>query len=274
VDDRTFESFSTFFTYDRRVPFDLKVVETKTDGGITVERLIFQSSPGIRVPAFLLHGANTTRRPGVVLLHSAGAKGKDLPNNMALGVLMARAGWSVIAIDLPYFGERATDLLTAYSDDEKHRRLYNQPSVYLGWMTQTVRDVGRAFDLLIERTHADAGRVALVGASRGAIAATVAAGVDRRFSPVVLLFGGHSTPSELDHLAPACPANYIARIAPRPLLMLNSVNDQTMLRGPSVQPLFALAGQPKDFIWTHGGHMVMTESNLAAVMSWLRRKME
>ena len=92
-------------------------------------------------------------------------------------------------------------------------------------MTQTVRDIGRAFDLLVEWTHADPKRVALVGASRGAIAAAVAAGIDRRFSPVALLFGGHSTRNELNHLAPACPANYIGRIAPRPLLMLNSTND-------------------------------------------------
>jgi pimeloyl-ACP methyl ester carboxylesterase len=225
------------------------------------------------VPAHLRHPAATAGRPGVVLLHSAGAKGKDMPNNVALAMLMARAGWSVIAIDLPHFGERATDLLTVFSDDEKHLRLYNQPGVYLAWMSQAVKDVGRAFDLLIERTHADASHVALVGASRGAIAATVAAGFDRRFSPVALLFGGHSTPFERDHLESVCPANYIARIAPRPLLMLNSVNDQTMLRGSSVQPLFALAGRPKDIIWTRGGHMVMTELDVAAVMSWLREKM-
>jgi hypothetical protein len=106
------------------------------------------------------------------------------------------------------------------------------------------------------------------------MAAAVAAGVDRRFGPVALLFGGHSTPWELNHLELVCPANYIGRIAPRPLLMLNSVNDQTMLRASAVQPLFALTRQPKDLIWTNGGHMVMTEPDIAAVMSWLRQKVQ
>jgi dienelactone hydrolase len=255
------------------VPFDVQVTETATGDAIITERLTFQSSPGVRIPAFLLHRADTAGRPGVVLLHSAGARGKDLPNNVALATLMARAGWSVIAIDLPYFGERATDLLTTYTDDEKHQRLYNQPGVYLAWTTQTVRDVRRAFDLLLARTGADAGRIALVGSSRGAMAAALAAGIDSRFSPVALLFGGHATAAELHHLELVCPANYIGRIAPRPLLMLNSVNDQTFPRSAAVDPLFALAGQPKDATWTTGGHMVMTEADMAAVMTWLQRAM-
>jgi hypothetical protein len=173
---------------------------------------------------------------------------------------------------LPALRRGAPDLLTAFSDDEKHLRLYNQPGVYMAWMSQAVKDVGRAFDLLIERTQADASRIALAGASRGTIAAAVGAGFDRRFSPVTLLFGGHATPFRA-RPSSACPANYIARIAPRPLLMLNSRNDQTFPPGSAVKPLFALAGQPRDIIWTRGGHMVMTEADTAAVMSWLREKM-
>jgi pimeloyl-ACP methyl ester carboxylesterase len=208
----------------------------------------------------------------VVLLHSAGAKGKDLPNNLALAMLMAKAGWSTITIDLPFFGERATDLLTAYSDEEKHGQLYNQPGVYLAWMTQSVRDIRRAYDVLIQK-GVDSGRVALVGASRGAIAGTIAAGVDRRFSPVALLFAGHATPLELDHVEAVCPANYIAHIAPRPLFMLNSMNDQTFPPGLAVKPLFALAGGPKQIIWTGGGHMVLTDTDVAAVVGWLRGRL-
>jgi hypothetical protein len=34
------------------------------------------------------------------------------------------------------------------------------------------------------------------------------------------------------------------------------------------------AGQPKEIIWTNGGHMVMTESDVAGVMRWLRRQLE
>jgi hypothetical protein len=55
--------------------------------------------------------------------------------------------------------------------------------------------------------------------------------------------------------------------------MLNSVNDQTFPRSAAVDPLFALAGQPKDATWTTGGHMVMTEADMAAVMTWLQRAM-
>ena len=105
------------------------------------------------------------------------------------------------------------------------------------------------------------------------MAATVTAGIDGRFGPVALLYAGHSTPAEWNHLAPSCLANYIGRIAPRPLLMLNSPNDSTFPQDSAVAPLIRLAGPGTDVIWTDGGHMVMTETEKTAVMTWLRQKM-
>ena len=90
---------------------------------------------------------------------------------------------------------------------ERHERLYNQPSLNLTWMTQTVRDVSRAIDFLINERGVDARRIGLVGMSRGAVNAAIAAGVDRRASPVLLFYGGHMDALETSHLAAACPAN-------------------------------------------------------------------
>lgn len=188
---------------------------------------------------------------------------------MSLAKLMARAGWNVIAIDLLHFGERATDLLTTFTDAEKDERLYSQSAIYFAWMTQSVRDTERALDLLLQRTDADASRIALVGQSRGGLVGFVAAGLDQRFSRVALLFAGHGRTTELDHLAAACPANYVTRIAPRPLLMVNSDRDESMTGTYAVQPMFNLAGEPKELIKTNGGHMAMTEADIATVMAWL-----
>jgi pimeloyl-ACP methyl ester carboxylesterase len=274
VDDKTFNTYLEFFTYDRQLPLDVKIAKVEEDQGLRRERLSFQSTPGVRVTGILFQGPSSagTKPPGLILLHGGGPQGKDTAGVIQTAALLSRAGWSVLSIDLPYFGERSTQLLTTFSDKEKHDNLYNQPSVYLAWVTQTVKDIRRGIDLIVEQRGVDPLRTGIVGTSRGAIVATIAAGVERRLSPVLLLFAGHFDALETNHQGAACPANYIARIAPRPVLMINGTQDSDMIKDRSVEPLFKLAKQPKQIIWTEGGHMFMAEENRASMIQWLREQ--
>jgi dienelactone hydrolase len=81
-------------------------------------------------------------------------------------------------------------------------------------VTQTVRDVSRGYDFLVNERGVDASRMALVGFSRGAQPAMIAGGVERWLAAVALLHGGHFDFYETGHLAAACPANDIGRIGP------------------------------------------------------------
>jgi dienelactone hydrolase len=203
-------------------------------------------------------------------LHGGVPRGKEA--TLPVAGVFARAGWSVLSIDMPYYGERQTDLLTTFTEQEKHDKLYNEPSAYLAWVTQIAKDVSRSIDVLVAERGVDTRRVALMGASPGAILASVVGGIDDRFAAVVLLFGAHFDALETNHLPAACPANYIGRIAPRPLLMVNATRDSDMIRDAAVEPLFKLARQPKEIIWTDGGHMFMTDEHRGAVIQWLRDK--
>jgi dipeptidyl aminopeptidase/acylaminoacyl peptidase len=276
VDDRTFATYLEFFAYDKQLPLELQVTRSDEDQGLRTERLSYQSTPGVRVTALLVQppGQTAARRRAVVLLHGGGPRGKDNPTVTAISTLLARAGFMVLAIDMQYFGERSTSLLTTFAEQEKHDRLYNQPSVYLAWVTQAAKDVKRGFDLLVEQRSADARRVALVGFSRGAILASIVGGCDGRFAAVGLLFGGHFDALETSHLPAACPANYVGRIAPRPLLMVNGTRDSDMVRDRSVEPLYRLARRPKEIVWTDGGHGFMTEEHRAAIVQWLQNKLK
>jgi dienelactone hydrolase len=133
-----------------------------------------------------------------------------------------------------------------------------------------VKDVSRALDFMVEQRGVDPRRTGITGASRGAIVASIAAGVDERLSPVLLIYAGHNASIEHGHLPPACPANYITRIARRPLLMINGTQDAVMLKDSAVEPLFRLARQPKQIIWTDGGHAFMNDEHRAAMVQWLR----
>jgi dipeptidyl aminopeptidase/acylaminoacyl peptidase len=272
VDDKTFQTYLEFFAYDKKLPFDLRVLETTEKDGIRMEHLSFQSTPGVRVTANLYKSAASAsqRWPAVILLHGGGVAGKDNPGVQVLAPLIARAGPGVLAIDMQFFGERATDLFTTFTEQEKHDRLYNQPPAYLAWVTQTVKDVSRSFDLLVEQRGADARRIGLVGMSRGAIAASIAGAADRRLAAVALLYGGHFDALERGHLPAACPANYIGRISPRPLLMINGTRDTDMIKETSVEPLQRLAKQPRLILWAETGHQLPTEEHRSAFLRWLQ----
>src|SRR5206468_6009487 len=148
--------------------------------------------------------------------------------------------------------------------------LFNQPPLYLAWIIQSVKDISRAIDFLVEQRGIDPRRIGIVGMSRGAIVGSIAAGVERRLSPVVLLFGAHYDALDNNHLAAACPANYIGRISPRPLLMINGTQDTDMIRESAVLPLFNVAKMPKKILWAEGGHGQFTEEHRAAMLQWLR----
>src|SRR5262249_5344879 len=145
---------------------------------------------------------------------------------------------------------------------------------YRAWIRQTVRDVSRSYDLLVEERGADARRVALIGNSRGAMAASIAGAADRRIAAVAILYGGHFDALEREHLPAACPANYIGRISPRPLFMINGTRDTDMNKETSVEPLQRLAKQPKTILWAAGGHSAPTEEHRTAMLRWLQESLK
>jgi dienelactone hydrolase len=274
VDDGTYRTYLDFFRYDAQLPFNLRVLDT--DGsvpGIRNERLIFDSTPGVQVYARLYRPQDArASTPSAILLHGGVARGKDSPNVQLNAQFLARAGWNVLAIDMLYFGERRTDLLTTYTEQEKHERLYNQPSSYLAWVTQTVKDVGRAVDVLVREQKADPTRIVLIGFSRGAIVGTIAGAVDRRLRSVALLYGAHFDAFEREHLPAACNANYIGRISPRPILAINGLHDMDHVKDASVAPLLKLAKEPREVIWADTGHQSALDDELRArMLQWLKK---
>ncbi len=277
VDDQTFQTYLDFFAYDKKLPLDLRVIGTEEKDGVRREHLSFQSTRGVRVYAHFYRAAASGSRqwPSVILLHGGGPAGKDNPGAQLMAPLITRAGSNVLAIDMQNFGERSTDLLTTFTEQEKHDRLYNQPPVYLAWVTQTVKDVSRGYDLLVEQRGADARRIALVGMSRGAIVAAIAGAADRRLAAVVMLFGGHFDALERGHMPAACPANYIGRISPRPLLMINGTHDTDMIKEISVEPLQRLIRPPKLILWADTGHQSsLTEEHRSALLRWLQERLK
>jgi len=276
VDDSTFKAYLEFFAYDTNLPFETESLEVKDNEGIRKERLLFLSTPGERIYANLYSAASASagKEASLIFIHGGTALGKDDPRYNVMAGVFVRAGWKVLSIDLKYFGERRTDIFKIFSEEEKHEKLYNNPSAYLTWMIQNVKDIKRSVDFFIKERNADPKRIGLIGRSRGAVVGTIAAGVEQRLSPIVLLYGGHFDLLERDHKGSACPANYIGRISPRPILMINGTRDADFIKETSVDPMYNLAKQPKRIIWVEGGHGAMNEESQSEMLDWLRENLK
>jgi dienelactone hydrolase len=276
IDDLTYQTHMDFFSYDQSLPFETAVIASAEHEGIYSEHLSFQSTPGVRIFAdyYSSGGSSAADGPALIVLHGGSAQGKDAGYVKFLVELVVRAGWSALAIDMQYFGERSTELLTTFTEEDKHEHLYNRPGVYLPWIVQNVKDISRSFDFLVGEKGFKPTRIGLFGISRGAQVSMIAGAVEQRLVAVLLLHGGHFDRLENEHLPAACPANYIGRISPRPLLMVNGTRDSDYDKSASIEPLFTLAREPKQIIWVDGGHMALEEEHRSAMVQWLRQNVK
>jgi hypothetical protein len=134
---------------------------------------------------------------------------------------------------------------------------------------------------LAQRSDVDSARIALAATSFAVPFATIAAAADERFRNVALIYGaGDLTSVVAANLAirprairrPVSwlatrpfveffPERFVGRIAPRPIVMVNGVDDPQMpVR--AVQRLYDAARPPKSLTWLRTGHLAPTDSAL------------
>jgi dipeptidyl aminopeptidase/acylaminoacyl peptidase len=275
VDRSTFEAYTGFFVFDADLPFRTEVMDEVEDEGVRSEHLRFQGTPGLMITAlfFRAQGASVADAPAVVFLHGGGIQGKDAGYLVRLQRFLARAGISVLAIDMWRFGERNDGFLGGGSEQERHDLLYNNDPVYLEWVQQSVKEVSRSFDFLARERGVDPARIGLVGFSRGAVVGMIASAAEDRFGAVALLHGGHFDFLENGHVPAACPANYVGHIE-GPVLFLNSERDQDFLLESAIRPIHALAPASAEVYWTSaGGHGATSDEDLGMLAAWLRERL-
>jgi dienelactone hydrolase len=271
VDAASFATYLEFSSYDSELPFDLVRIESREAGGLIEEEIRFVSTQGQPdVTGTVFRPATAVDNPrGVVYIHGGNPVGHRAGGDLRRMQLMARAGWTVVGFDMLHWGGRDEGLFETFGAQEKADRLYNQPSLYLEFAMQTVKDVGRSFDILVEEYGIPADRVVLVGFSRGAQMAMIAGGADDRLAAVALIHGGHFDALENGHRPAACGANYIVRISPRPLLMMNGENDRDYFPDTAVRPLQRLLREPTQIRWTDAGHGALTNEDHTVLIAWL-----
>lgn len=249
------------FERDARVPLDLLVREGPGISRVPEargQRLEF-TSRGDRVPArLLLPPSGSGPFPVVLLQHGAGGSKEAEYLDVACAPWL-RAGAAIASIDFPLHGERA---------ESKLGELLRAPGggrqdLVVGFVRQAVHDLKRSVDVVERLPALDADRLAYAGFSLGTMLGAVFCAHDPRPRSAALAIGGGGFgPPEVD------PTRHVGRIAPRPVLFVNTLGDRTFSRA-AAEALHAAANEPKQVAWFEGTHTELPGVALKSMWTFL-----
>jgi pimeloyl-ACP methyl ester carboxylesterase len=221
--------------------------------GVFAERVVFESEPGIVIPAMFAAPAGWAEYVPVVVYVDEWGKATGLKNGVIDALL--EAGLAVFAIDVRGVGETAT------TDFEATTNALMTDRPLFG---QRVYDVLRAVDCLWRRIYIsvqiDKGRIACLGRGAGGLLALYAATLDERLAATALWETPVSYKSLITERPGFPPSVYLfdvlnhfdlpalmGTLAPRPLLLADPVDGQ---RRPMMTEELESLCQPPHQIYT------------------------
>jgi dienelactone hydrolase len=253
-------------------------------GGFTSQGVRLTADSGLRVDVRVLRpDTQDEPLPVVVLLggHRTGRDAVDLVGHPGRAVM--------VALDYPYHGT-----LDIHSTAGFFRGIHEVQHALL----DTPPAASLALDWLESQHWADTARAELVGVSFGAPFVAVAGALDERFRRVWIIHGGAGNRGWIEHnlrdripqgwLRPITASlvhllvygtsfdteDWVARIAPRPVVIIGARDDRR-LPEHKVKKLYEAAGEPKELIWTDGGHVDPRRPELVrALLEIVRARIE
>ena len=235
------------------------------EGGQIVQPVHLRDARGLAVDLLVKRPLATdsgARRPLVLLLGGHHA-GRD-----AARLIPDTRGHVVVALSYPYAGPHKVGFFGA---------LRAAPAIR-GAVFDTPPAIRLALDWLLAQPWADSTRVEGIGASLGTPFMTVAAALDPRITRLWSVHGAGDNYRLLAHgtrayvkLKPARSLavrsaaalvaardldadKWVARVAPRPFVMINATEDERLPR-EAIDKLWTAAREPKEIVWLPGKHV-------------------
>ena len=178
---------------EAKTPLNARVTGTIPMDGYRIDRLVFESLPGIHVTALVyVPNGPAGKKPAVLLACGHSAVGKAYPAYQEIAARLARRGYVVLCWDPVGQGERSQ-----FWDAARGRSRYNLvcgEHAVLGNLatiagTSLVRymvwDGVRAVDYLLTRDDVDADRIAITGTSGGGFQSTWIGALDPRIGAIL-----------------------------------------------------------------------------------------
>jgi hypothetical protein len=251
------------FAYDQSRPLNVQAQKAVPVGPVNVRSLSYETGDGSRVPALFA----IPRRGKVLgcLMYQPGVgQAKEVAAPLWPGT--AKLGLAMFTIDTRATGARANGSPTI-------SQILGSPDLIVSFLREDVVDLRRGLDYLYGQRicHRNVG---YLGVSEGAILGALLSGGDRRIRTAVLASVGATWRARIfysplilpgivnnpdvfragvNELSPFDPARWVAKISPRPVMIVDGLSD------PSIPPIDALdlaaaAGAPKRLLLHRGGH--------------------
>jgi dienelactone hydrolase len=273
-----------------KTPLKATVTGTLERDSIAIEKLHFQSRPGLYVTGNLYRPRKTAGKlPTILYVCGHSGRGRD-GNKTAFqdhGMWFARNGYVCLVIDTLQLGEIAG----------KHHGTYNLGRWW--WQAAGYTPAGvecfngiRAIDYLVSRPDVDAGKIGVTGISGGGASTIWIAAADERVKCAVPVSGMSDLESYVSNkiINGHCDCMLMintygwewttiaALIAPRPMLFANSDNDRIFPMDGNrriisrLRRVYKLYGKPDlvdDYV-SKGGHDYRPDLRLA-VFRWINK---
>ncbi|APR83354.1 Hypothetical protein A7982_08703 [Minicystis rosea] len=284
-----------------RTPLALRTMGVLQRADHRVEKLVYESRPGLLVPALLyLPTGRSGPFPGVLFQSGHLQEGKAAPAYQRACLALVKHGIAVLAFDPVGQGERRlpTDPMVP---DDTHDRLGLPLLLTGGSLTgMMLWDAIRSLDVLASHPDIDARRLASFGQSGGGTLTMFLAAADDRLAAAVLSSANTENVATLDFVPPgavddaeqnlpnAGPLGFdrwdtLYPLAPKPLLVLVSTEDPVTTYSPHylsngaeewarLQRMYALLGCPSHLGWVESPapHRLSPERR-AEAERWLGR---
>jgi dienelactone hydrolase len=238
----------------------------REDPDYFLRHISFTNGYGQKVTGLFIRPKAEGVYPCILLLHGLGGDKEGMIDG--LGRMIAEKGMAALALDAWLQGER-TDQNT----------FANSKKVATGMVTRiTAVDYRMALDYLKSRKDIEGERIGLLGYSLGAATGAIVSGVDDRIKATALCMCGDpirprikgQTPEQKLAIEQVSQSNFVGHISPRPLLLLNGKNDDTM--NVHLPLILAAARAPKDIVTVDSGHEIPESARKQAV-DWLKSKL-
>ena len=169
----------------RTGPVPVKGYGVLERNGYRIERLSYESEPGIQIPALLYLPSQSGKRPAAVVAFGGGKSSAH-----SRGEELVRGGSVVLSVDLRGVGETRAAGERNGSDFPRYFGDYESSMTALlaGKPLATMRaeDIARAVDLLLSRPEVDPANISVNGRDSAAIPSLMAAAFDTRIAAVTL----------------------------------------------------------------------------------------
>jgi eukaryotic-like serine/threonine-protein kinase len=264
VDDKTFETFRRFFSYER-TPLDARIDSVEESEYWRRERVSFAAAySGERVQANIFIPKNVSP-PYQAIVWFPGSYAQDLTESDG---------------DLPfsyYFdflpGSGRALVYPVYKGMYERGMPIQGVTQHRDRVVQRSQDLSRTIDYLSSRSDFAKEKIGYYGFSLGACCGAIAAiALEPRLKTAILLTGGLDEP--LPHHPEAEPRNFLPRITV-PVLQLGGRFDFRFPPETSQQPLFDLLGTPaakkRHVIFENAGHVPPRIDVIREVLDWLDR---